>query len=370
MDESLRVRGIECVRDLAADREGTGRVERVFRAQEPSQIRSGDEAHREVEATGDVTGVVDRHDVWMLERNGELCLPGEAFAEAFVECQLGRDELQRHSPLQAQVVGPVDDAHPAAADLLLDAIADELGARLNLGLRDRPRLGNSFGVERRKVAPQPGDVQLKQPLEAIEVLEAVRAEVANRHAGKPFLQELACRVREKHLSTVGDHPDPRRTMQTETLLADDRLVRVNSHADKHLDALRPCVLGQGALCKHSRAECPVGPLEREEERVALVVDLAAALLLDGFPQDSVMLSQGGGIALAQLLQELSRALDVGEEERNCAGWQIRRSSFSLRLLHVLRVSSSLAGIRPAIGRIQDRPSSAAPGRRTDRAIEC
>src|SRR5262245_25246849 len=106
MDEALCVCGIECVRDLAADREGTGRLERALLAQELSQIRSGDEAHREVEATGHVTGVVDRYDVWMLERHGELCLPSEALAEALVERQLRRDELQRHRPLQAQVVRP------------------------------------------------------------------------------------------------------------------------------------------------------------------------------------------------------------------------------------------------------------------------
>ena len=42
-------------------------------------------------------------------------------------------ELQRDRPLQAQVVGPVDDAHAAPTDQLLDPIADELGADLDLG---------------------------------------------------------------------------------------------------------------------------------------------------------------------------------------------------------------------------------------------
>jgi hypothetical protein len=134
---------------------------------------------------------------------------------------------------------------------------------------------------------------------------------------------------------MGDRPDPRRTMHPDPVLADDRLVRVNSHAGKHLDALRPRVLGQGALGEHSRAECRVGPFEREEERVALIVDLAAALLLDGLAQDSMMHTQGSGIALAQWLQGLGRDLDLGEEERICAARQVRRSSFSLRLAHVL-----------------------------------
>lgn len=287
----------------------------------------------------------------MLERDGELCLPGEAFAEPFVERQLGRDELQRHRPLQAQVVGLVDDAHAAVTDLLLDPISEELRAHLDLGLRDRPRLGHPLGLERREVTSQPGDLQLKQPLEAIEVLEAIRPEVAYRHAREPILEELAGRVREQHLSAMGHRPDPR---------ADSRLVRVNSHADRHPGALRPHVLGQGALGEHSRAECCVGPLKREEERVALVVDLAAALLLDGLPQDSVMLSLGGGIALAQLLRELRRAFDVGEEERHCAGWQFRRSSFSLRLSHVLQRECLL-------GQVYARKSIES---RTDHPLEC
>ena len=98
------------------------------------QVRSLDEAHREVEAAVDVARVVDRHDVRVLERHGELRLAREALAEALVERQLGRHQLQRDRPLQPQVVGAVDDAHPTAADQLVDPIADELGADPDLCL--------------------------------------------------------------------------------------------------------------------------------------------------------------------------------------------------------------------------------------------
>ena len=135
MDETFRVCRIQGVRDLAADGERAGRVERALGAQERPQIRSLDEAHREVEATVDVACVVDRHDVRVLERHGELRLAREAFAEALIERQLGRHELQRDRPFQPQVVGAVDDAHAAAADQLLDPIADEVGADLDLGGR-------------------------------------------------------------------------------------------------------------------------------------------------------------------------------------------------------------------------------------------
>ena len=70
----------------------------------------------------------------MLERHGELRLAGEALVEALVERELGRDELQRDRPLQPQVVGAIDDAHPAPADQLLDPVAEEVGSDLDLGL--------------------------------------------------------------------------------------------------------------------------------------------------------------------------------------------------------------------------------------------
>jgi hypothetical protein len=62
----------------------------------------------------------------MLERHRELGLPGEAFSEALVERELGRDELERHDSLQAQVVGAIDDAHAALSDELVDPVAEEL----------------------------------------------------------------------------------------------------------------------------------------------------------------------------------------------------------------------------------------------------
>ena len=128
------MRRIERVRDLAADRERAGGVERALRAQERPEVRALDEAHREVEAAVDVAGVVDRNDVRVLERHRELRLAREALVEALVERELGRDQLQRDRSLQAQVVGAVDDAHPAPADQLLDAIAEEVGSDLDLGL--------------------------------------------------------------------------------------------------------------------------------------------------------------------------------------------------------------------------------------------
>src|SRR4029450_11904586 len=106
---------------LAADRHCTRGRKGALRAQELPQIRPSDEAHRKVEATVDLPCVVNRYDVWMLERHCKLRLPGEALAEALIERELRRDELERHGSLQPEVVGAIDDAHGAAADTLLDS---------------------------------------------------------------------------------------------------------------------------------------------------------------------------------------------------------------------------------------------------------
>ena len=128
MDEAARVRRIQSVRDLAADGERAGRLERALRAEQRAQVGSLDVAHRQVEAPVDVARVVDRHHVRVLERHCELRLAREARTEALIQRELGRHQLQRDRPFQPQVVGAVDDAHPATADQLVDPIADELGA--------------------------------------------------------------------------------------------------------------------------------------------------------------------------------------------------------------------------------------------------
>jgi hypothetical protein len=159
MHEAARVGGIQGGGDLSANRKSADWLERPLAAQEGSQIRSLDEAHREVEAAVDVASVVDRYDIRVLEGHRNLRLARETVPEAIVERQLGRDELQRNGSLQPQVVGSVDDAHPAPADHLLDPIAEELGSNLDLGLgthgftRSSTRYGRAGARSRAFMAP-------------------------------------------------------------------------------------------------------------------------------------------------------------------------------------------------------------------------
>src|SRR5262245_46134818 len=241
MNETTRMGVVQRVRDLTADRKRARRLECAFGTQELAEIGSDDKAHREVEAPGDLAGVVHRHNVRMLERHSKLRLPREALAEAFVDSELGRHELERDRSLQPQVVGAEDDAHTAMPDLLLDPIAEELGSDLHLRRRGRERLGDPRRLEWWKLALEAGDVELVEPLVALEILEAVRAEVADRDAREPALQQLASRVREENLPAVGDGTDAGRAMDAKadvTFLSDDRLSRMQSHPDAQRGAVR------------------------------------------------------------------------------------------------------------------------------------
>ena len=69
--------------------------------------------------------VVDRDDVRMVERRGDLRLRDEAAAEGRVARERGRDQLDRHVPVEREVGRPVDDAHTALARDLFEAVTRE-----------------------------------------------------------------------------------------------------------------------------------------------------------------------------------------------------------------------------------------------------
>ena len=66
-------------------------------------------------------------------RGGQLGLAQEPFPEALVGGQLRGQQLQGHPALQAQLLGEVDDAHAAAAQQRVDAVAGKLGSAVEVG---------------------------------------------------------------------------------------------------------------------------------------------------------------------------------------------------------------------------------------------
>jgi hypothetical protein len=69
----------------------------------------------------------------MLQRRREPRLAQEPVAEVVVLCELRREELQRHHPVEHHLVGQVDDTHPATAQNTLDPVAEQLAARAQIG---------------------------------------------------------------------------------------------------------------------------------------------------------------------------------------------------------------------------------------------
>src|SRR5204862_3348745 len=65
-----------------------------------------------------------------------------------------------------------------------------------------------------------------------------------------------------------------------------------------------------------------GPRERDEERVALGVDLDPAVLGERSPQSAPVLGQRIRIRVAELVQQAGRPLDVREEEGDGAGGEL------------------------------------------------
>src|SRR6185436_18727395 len=84
------------------------------------QILHGDER-----AAVLLADVVDRADVGMVERRGGPGFTLKAAQGLGITRQIAGDELERHRTVQARIFGFVHHAHPAAAELLEDAVVRE-----------------------------------------------------------------------------------------------------------------------------------------------------------------------------------------------------------------------------------------------------
>jgi hypothetical protein len=123
------VRCVERGRDCGGDARDPGQVQLAL-VDHGAQVGAGHEAHRQVEDSLELAAAVDRDDVRVLERGRQPRLGLEARDRVRVLGVLGRDDLQRHGAVQVGIRRLVDDAHAAAVEHPLDAIARELRARL------------------------------------------------------------------------------------------------------------------------------------------------------------------------------------------------------------------------------------------------
>ena len=111
------------------------------------------------------------------------------------------------------------------------------------------------------------------------------------------------------------------------VVADVALVRQQRRArvqpGSHLNRARSERSRHRLGCDYGTGGCR----EREEEGVALRVDLDAALGSACLADRPAMLGQSFGVGIgSELVEQPRRALDVGEEERDRAGREIRAHS--------------------------------------------
>ena len=90
-----------------------------------AQIVAVDEAHRREQDALMLTGLEDVDHVRMVDRRGEPALADEAPPKAGIDGERGVDHLDRRHPPEHQIGRPVDGAHTAAADELVDPVLRE-----------------------------------------------------------------------------------------------------------------------------------------------------------------------------------------------------------------------------------------------------
>jgi hypothetical protein len=132
--------------DLGDDRRRARRGQPPVVLDKCVQVAAGHVAHDDVQRPAILPRRVDRHDVGVVDRRRHPRFAREALSELGVAGAVGGDDLQRDGPLQVQLHGAVDDAHPAAGDDALDAAAAE---QLAWG-----QLGHRFIVQRCARAPR------------------------------------------------------------------------------------------------------------------------------------------------------------------------------------------------------------------------
>jgi hypothetical protein len=89
---------------------------------------------------------------------------------------------------------------------------------------------------------------------------------------------------------------------------------VQAHPHANLATLGPLVRPERTLGRDRTRDRVSRARERVEERVALGVDLRAALVTEAFPEQPPVVAHDLAVGIAQLLEQPRRALDVGEEK--------------------------------------------------------
>ena len=119
------------------------------------------------------------------------------------------------------------------------------------------------------------------------------------------------------MAAASGRAEPRRPHDVEpqvALAAERRLAGVEAHPDADVDAVGPLLRCVRALRFDGCGDRIAGARKGEEERVALRVDLDAAVLCEALAHQPPVRRQDIVEALAELLEERRRPLDITEDE--------------------------------------------------------
>ena len=140
--------------------------------------------------------------------------------------------------------------------------------------------------------------------------------------------QVVGRRRDERLAAVRRAGDPDGQDDVQAVvdrLREPRLAGMNADADADGGALRPLRrLPEPLLHVHRPAYGIARAAEREEERIALGVDLLAPVLFEGGTHETMMLFQELPVAVSELVYEPRRSLDVREQEGDRAGRDLGR----------------------------------------------
>jgi hypothetical protein len=202
---------------------------------------------------------------------------------------------------------------------------DDIG-QLLLATNQRSRLRRKVrrpvveGRERGKVVVETLGDKLEDPLCPRQVFQPMRAEVAQSELIRQILlNEVSCGLRDEHLAAVTCCANSRPPVQVHphvALVGSDWLSGVDT--DPH---------AYGAVGERSlRVGCGDNSIlrarESDEKRVALCVNLGAAMIGERLPQHLAVGGEGLRVVIPELVQQLGRPLDVGEEERDSSGREV------------------------------------------------
>ena len=151
---------------------------------------------------------------------------------------------------------------------------------------------------------------------AVEVLEAMEAQVAELAP----VEKRHGRGRAHDLAAVGERTDSGSAVHVDadvTLPGDGRRPRVQSHANGDRSGSELVLRGARGVGGAARGR------KRDEEGVALCVDLDTTVRSEGASQESSMIRERVCVRIrAERVQQSRRSLDVGEEKRDGAGREV------------------------------------------------